>query len=102
LVVQFSGLAKRKLELLSVYLVIEWGEESADKFFNTFDEKVNQVESFPKSCKNFINSKIKICIVSSQTSFLYQLNNNKIEIITVFDNRQNPTLIYNDLLDYFS
>ena len=98
----FSLLAQRKLALLNIHLTIVWSESSWEKFKSILDEKLIQIERRPNSCKNFINHHFRMCVVTKQTSFIYTIVEEEIIIITIFDNRQNPALIYKDLIDYFS
>lgn len=56
-----------------------------------FSEKINQIAIYPESC---IESKefrgIFKCVVTKQTTFYYRFISDEIEIITLFDSRQNP------------
>jgi hypothetical protein len=57
---------------------------------NSFTRISHHPESCPKSSE-FPN--LYKCVVTEQTSYFYRIINNDIEIITVFDNRQDPTSI---------
>ena len=51
------------------------------------------ISNFPESCPESKDFKgIFKCVVSKQTTFYYRIvfENDEIEIITVFDSRQNP------------
>jgi hypothetical protein len=37
------------------------------------------------------------CVVTKQSSFYYRIRNNEIEIITLFDNRQNQSKIFEEI-----
>lgn len=69
-------------------------------FFKKFTSKVMQISEQPESCpKSLVFNGIYKCVVTKQTSFYYRINFNKneIEIITVFDSRQNPNKLKKDL-----
>lgn len=55
--------------------------------------KIEQISSQPESCQKSIEfGGIYKCVVTKQTTFFYQVNfkNKEIEIITLFDTRQDP------------
>ncbi|MBL4708881.1 MAG: hypothetical protein JKY48_10635 [Flavobacteriales bacterium] len=100
--VLFSAIAKRKLDLLSICLTIEWGDDILFSFIETLESKIDQVSSTPQSHQAFFHENLKICVVSEQCFFVYIVNEQTISIVDLFDNRQNPTIIYKDLIEYFS
>ncbi|WP_442845354.1 hypothetical protein [Leeuwenhoekiella sp. H156] len=58
-----------------------------------FKERIEQISINPESCpKSNEFGGIYKCVVSKQTSFYYRIlfNRREIEIITIFDTRQNP------------
>ena len=100
--IRLSRLATTKLDNLLDYLEEEWSENVAPVFEETFAEKLNQIVHFPDSCrqsKHFYN--LHLCIVTKQTSFLYRINNNEIEVITVFDNRSSFKSITKEIRKYY-
>lgn len=76
-----SPTAEKKLILLSDFLIEKWGMNARNKFFSKQPKSCIQSEKFPNLFK---------CVVTKQTSFFYRILENEIEIITVFDTRQNP------------
>ncbi|MXN90858.1 type II toxin-antitoxin system RelE/ParE family toxin [Flavobacterium sp. Sd200] len=98
----FSPLAEKKLLLLFNYLIDEWSVKVKDNFRLQLDEKLYQVSEFPESCiksKHFYN--LHLCIVTKQTSFLYRIKNNEIEVVTVFDNRSSFKSITKEIRKYY-
>lgn len=100
--IYFSPLAEKKLKLILAYLEEEWSIEVKNDFIKILKIKFKQISQFPKSC---INSQIKPeifkCVLTTQTSFYYQIINEEIEIITFFDNRQDSEQILNEIKQYF-
>ena len=87
--------AERKLSLLLDYLVEEWGHHSKEKYLSKFKKAINQISDYPYSCPESTEmTGIFKCVVSKQSSFYYRLKNKSIEIITVFDNRQDQDYIF--------
>lgn len=91
--VYLSIIAETKLLKLSQYLLEKWSLETKNNFIKKLSSKINQISSQPKSCplSNEFKGLYK-CVVTKQTTFYYRIleNKNEIEIITIFDTRQNP------------
>ena len=87
----FSKNAANRLFLLLDYLETKWSTKVRNDFelkFNNCIEIINKLpESFPKSDKNKVRHK---CVVTKQTTILYKFNTKEIQIISVFDTRQDP------------
>lgn len=83
--------AKRKLEQLLQYLEEEFSERTKQRFISTIEKVLDRIikypESFPQSAK--VKS-VRRCIISRHTVMFYRVQKNRIEILTFFDNRQNP------------
>jgi hypothetical protein len=57
-------------------------------------DSFNRIAHHPESCpKSSEFPNLYKCVVSEQTSYFYRINFSDIEIITVFDNRQDPISI---------
>ncbi|HET8886687.1 MAG TPA: type II toxin-antitoxin system RelE/ParE family toxin [Salinimicrobium sp.] len=98
--VYLSELAENKLLQLSQYLLDEWSLKTKDKFIQKLTDKINQISSQPDSCPKSkkLNGLYK-CVVTKQTTFYYRIlhQSNEIEIITIFDTRQNPDKLIKDI-----
>ncbi|AOW19348.1 type II toxin-antitoxin system RelE/ParE family toxin [Urechidicola croceus] len=95
-----SELAERKLLKLSEYLLEHWNLKTRDKFIYKLTEKIEQISIQPESCpKSSEFRNLYKCVVTKQTTFYYRINLDKkeIEIITIFDNRQNPEKLKKDI-----
>jgi plasmid stabilization system protein ParE len=95
-----SELAEFKLLRLSEYLIEKWDLNTRDKFIRKLTDKINQISSQPDSCpkSNKFEGLYK-CVVTKQTTLYYRIlkQSNEIEIITIFDTRQNPLNLKNDI-----
>lgn len=97
-----SDLATRKLNELLDYLEDEWSLKTAVKFELLFENKLFLVCTNPDSCiESGIFKNLKKCVVTKQTSFLYRVKNNQIEVITVFDNRRNFKSIQKEIRKHY-
>ncbi|MDG1728703.1 MAG: type II toxin-antitoxin system RelE/ParE family toxin [Algibacter sp.] len=88
-----SELAESKLLKLSQYLLEEWNLKTRDKFISKLDDKIKQISNQPDNCPKSSEFKnLYKCVVTKQTTFFYRIiaERKEIEIITIFDTRQNP------------
>ena len=95
-----SELAESKLLKLSDFLLENWNIKVRNDFIKKLTFKINQISEQPESCPQSTEFKgLFKCVVTKQTTFYYRINLEKqeIEIITVFDTRQNPNRLEKDL-----
>ena len=88
-----SEQAEIKLLKLSEYLLENWNIRTRDKFISKLTERIEQISIQPESCpKSFEFENLYKCVVTKQTTLYYRINFDKeeVEIITIFDSRQNP------------
>jgi len=94
-----SNRAKLKLDNLFLYLENEWSEKVKNEFIGKLNRIIeilsNNPKTFPASKKY---PEILRCVLSRQISIFYKFDRKNIYIITVFDNRQNPQKLDNDLI----
>ncbi|MCL5130590.1 type II toxin-antitoxin system RelE/ParE family toxin [Algibacter sp. L4_22] len=95
-----SELAENKLLKLSDYILENWNLKTRDKFIEKLTEKIKQISLQPESCPQSSEFKgLYKCVVTKQTTFYYRISAelNEIEIITIFDTRQNPNKLRKDI-----
>ena len=95
-----SELAENKLLKLNDFLLENWSLKVRNDFIKKLTSRINQIKEQPESCPQ--SSEIKglfKCVVTKQTTFFYRINfdRKEIEIITVFDTRQNPNKLEKDI-----
>ena len=98
--VYLSELAENKLMILNEYLIEEWGVKVKNDFFNKLKSIFSQISKQPKSCtQSDIKKGIYKCVLTKQTTAFYRINFDKkeIEIITIFDTRQDPNKIKTEI-----
>ncbi|MDR6968603.1 plasmid stabilization system protein ParE [Flavobacterium arsenatis] len=95
-----SELAENKLLDLTDYLLRKWNLKVKNDFIDKFSNKINQISLYPESCiqSNDFDGLYK-CVVTKQTTFYYRVDfiKKEIEIITIFDTRQTPDKLSQDL-----
>ena len=90
--VNFSETAVKNLEDIKFYLISKWSERVYENFKTKLNENISLIatnpEAFPKSNKNIYK-----CVLIKQVTIFYRLNSTEIQILSLFDTRQNPTKI---------
>lgn len=95
-----SELAETKLLKLSDYLILHFDIKTRDKFIEKLSKKIKQISIQPQSCPQSSEYKgLYKCVVTKQTTFYYRISTElrEIEIITIFDTRQNPDKLKKDI-----
>lgn len=89
--VVFSKNAEKSLIELLEYLELKWSIKVRDKFISKLYKSIyliqNEPEIFPKSTTN---TKILKCVVTKQTTLFYTYTAKRINVVALFDTRQNP------------
>lgn len=87
----WSPSAKEDLENLTDYLKLHWGLKVLSGFLIQLNRIMNQLSANPEQFP-LINSDFKVrkCVVTRQNTIYYRTIENKVEIIRLFDNRQDP------------
>jgi plasmid stabilization system protein ParE len=100
--VYLSPLAAFKLQKLFAYLDEHWGESVRRRFQEQLNRFMENLSRFPGICpkmEEFPN--LHRCVVTQQNSLVYRVNDDAIEVVTVFDNRQDPERIWKEIREYF-
>ncbi|MDC9722589.1 MAG: type II toxin-antitoxin system RelE/ParE family toxin [Urechidicola sp.] len=98
--VYLSLIAESKLKKLTTYLLENWSLKVRDDFMTKFTAKIHQISLQPKSCPTSkIFKGLYKCVITKQTTFYFRIleNKNEIEIITIFDSRQDPAKLKEQL-----
>jgi plasmid stabilization system protein ParE len=99
--IRLSSLAHFRLVNLLSDLESEWGSTARKRFLTKLEKSVFAISKFPKAFPESRYKGIRKCVVTHQTTLFYRIKSNQVEIITVFDNRQNPERLRDDLRKKF-
>ena len=95
--IRLSNRAIKKLESILVYLEEEWSTKVKHDCIQKLDKSLKQIQkhpySFPESEKI---QGLRKCIVTRQTTVFYKYSNTTIDVVIIFDNRQNPESLLNE------
>jgi plasmid stabilization system protein ParE len=98
---ELTKLAAAKLELLLAYLESEWSAKVREEFLKKVTRKFTHLTVFPKSCpESQVKRGLRKIVLSKQTSAFYKIEKDKIVIITIFDNRQDPASVLDELIGF--
>ena len=87
----WSPAATKDLNTILTYLQDNWEERIINVFLNKLDESILLIAKTPKIFP-IINSDLQIrkCVVTKQNTLYYREIKYNIEIVRLFDSRQNP------------
>ncbi|WP_335967375.1 type II toxin-antitoxin system RelE/ParE family toxin, partial [Galbibacter sp. PAP.153] len=68
--------------------------EVVQKLDSSIEIIKNQPEIFPESKKG---KGLRRCVITKQTTLYYRFNSKRINIVTVFDTRQNPNKLNKEI-----
>jgi len=87
----WSDEAKNNLLCIIDYFETNWNEKGLRNFFEKFEKTLQLISQNPQIFRLTNKRKnVRKCVFSKQTSIYYKFENNKVYLITLFDNRQNP------------
>lgn len=94
----FSRLSIYRLDSIKAYLELEWSENISSQFFQKLNERLKTIEQnpfiYPASEKDI---KLRKCVISKQTSLYYEIQDDRIYVLDVIDNRQDPNEIQSEI-----
>ena len=89
-----SKRASGKLDNLLLFLEVNWSKRVKEEFLRKLLRVFNTLKVFPQiGIKSQSKPEIYKCVVTKQTTIFYRYNSKRVEIITLFDTRQNPDKI---------
>ena len=90
--VEFSALADEKLQHLLLFLQENWSKSVRVNFLEAMNSTIAILAENPKAFPIVSDSHaVRRCVITSQTSILYELQNDTIYVLTLTDSRQDPT-----------
>jgi len=89
--IRLSKRAMKRLENLLVYLEEEWSAKVKHDFVRKLDKSLKQIQKLPDSYPESEKIRgLRKCVLSKQTTVFYRYSKTSIDVVTLFDNRQNP------------
>jgi len=89
--IKLSKRTTRKLDSLLIYLEEEWSTKVKHEFVLKLDKSLKQIQKLPDSFPESEKIRgLRKCVLTKQTTVFYKYSETTIDVITIFDNRQNP------------
>lgn len=87
----WSPLAASDFENVLDYLNENWNEQVAVRFINEIEILTSNIAKQPKQFP-LVNKKLKVrkCVITKQNTLFYRETKDSIELLRIFDTRQNP------------
>jgi len=87
----WSDQALEDVEYTVNYLYEEWSQTAVTNFYKKLERTLKIISTMPNSGKAYPDEPlIRSLGVSKLITLYYEINKNSIEILSLFDNRQNP------------
>jgi plasmid stabilization system protein ParE len=88
----WTNRASTDLDNITQYLADNWTEKEIRKFFRSLDGRIKLISQRPLLYPLTKNRKdVRRSVLTSQITIYYRINEPSVEILTLFDNRQNPS-----------
>ena len=72
------------------YIDENWGTGSALEILDKTESVIEQISHFPNLFPPSQKKGVRLAVINKQTSLIYRVGKNQIEILHFWDNRQNP------------
>jgi plasmid stabilization system protein ParE len=90
----WSDQALRNLEAIILYLKTSWSEKEVDNFLKKLDHGITLIAQRPKMFPvSLLRSNLRRFVLTKQVSIIYTETKLGITIVSLFDNRQDPSTL---------
>ncbi len=72
------------------YLLDKWGVKETQQFIDEVTDILDTISKMPELFPLSDYRNIRKCVVRKQVSILYTVNDDKIELVRIWNNKQNP------------
>lgn len=83
--------ASIRVELITQYLINEWGEKVAEDFLDKLDLLTSYLKTHPTIGNKTNKKQLRKLLITKHNFIVYQITKESIVIITIKDTRQKPT-----------
>jgi plasmid stabilization system protein ParE len=87
----WSDESLNNLDSIITYLETNWTKKEIQKFIRLLDKRIEIISKhpllFPASPKS---NNVRKSVLTKQTTIFYRVSTDRIEILSIFDTRQNP------------
>jgi plasmid stabilization system protein ParE len=89
--ISWSKEANQNLDSIIEYLEFNWTKKQTTNFFEKLEKRLVLISKNPQSFPALeFNKSVRKSVLTTQTSIFYEIKNEEVVILFLFDNRQNP------------
>ena len=89
--IHYTPKAKKSLQFLYTFIEIKFGKRNAGDFLKKVEDTIYLLQEQPYLFrKSELGNHVRQGLIARNTSFLYEVTNNKIILHFFWDNRQDP------------
>lgn len=89
--VYFTPLAQEALDFIVKYLNATWGTQIKNEFLDEIDRCIELIRKEPTLFPLFGDfPNVRRYVISAFNSLFYRIENEQIQVLTIWDNRMNP------------
>jgi plasmid stabilization system protein ParE len=82
--------ANKNLSNIIKYLEDNWTKREIEKFLKKLNKQISIIQSQPDSFPKTNNYNVRRSVVAKQITLYYSISQDTLNIVSLFDNRQNP------------
>lgn len=75
-----------------LFIKLKWGEKSAEKFVERTYEVLDTIAQQPYLFKAYQENDLRKGLITKQTSVIYRVFSDRIDVLFFWDNRQDPVI----------
>ena len=91
----WSPQADDSFDAIIEYLNTKWSFKEVEKFIRDVLDITKHISAFPQMFPEFNERKIRKALINPNISMFYKVSNEQIELLTLWNNKQNPTKLEN-------
>ena len=95
----WSATARKSLRQTSVFLSELWNEQVKADFLNQLNFRIKQIQRNPELAPAFEDSEVRKLVIHKSISLYYLILPEHLKLLLIWDNRQDPKKLYQDLTD---
>ncbi|MBS1532218.1 MAG: type II toxin-antitoxin system RelE/ParE family toxin [Bacteroidetes bacterium] len=88
----FTPKAKDSFLSTITFIQSNWGDQPAERFVDKTYKLLNLIVKQPYMFKAYQGNDVRIGLITRQTSVVYRVLNDHIEVLFFWDNRQEPAI----------
>ncbi|RYE21055.1 MAG: type II toxin-antitoxin system RelE/ParE family toxin [Sphingobacteriaceae bacterium] len=89
--------AERRFDATIEYLKQQWSDKEVKSFIDYTNHVIRLIQSNPTMFKKSTRRRIREVLITEHNLLLYRTVGDEIQLITFFDNRQNPRKKYRSI-----